>query len=75
MPNIKLDDVDELYSIMFDLEMLVYLRGLLDFDTDGSVVEHEFEFAHRHAESFLWERELETVQKLSSLLCKKDFCR
>ena len=75
MPNIKLADVDELYSIMYDLEVLVYLQGLMEFDADDSVLEHGFKFAHRHAQNFLWEKEFEAVQKLSALLCKDDFCR
>ena len=74
MPNIKLADVDELYSIMYDLEVLVYLQGLLEFDADDSVLEHGFEFVHRHAQYFLWKKELEAIQKLSVLLCKDGFC-
>ena len=74
MPNIKLADVDELYSIMYELEVLVYLQGLLEFDADDTVLEHGFEFAHRHAQNFLCEKELEAVQKLSALLCKGGFC-
>ena len=75
MPDIKLADLDELYSVMYDLELLVYLQGLLEFDADDSVLEHGFEFAHRNAQSFLWKKELEAVQKLSALLCKEGFCK
>ncbi len=72
MPNIKLADVDELYSIMYDLEVLVYLQGLMEYD--DSVFDHGFKFAHRHAQNFLWGKELEAVQKLSALLRKDGFC-
>ena len=68
--------IDELYTILLDLEVLVYLQGLVEFDSDGDCVfEHEFRAVTRNAQSFLFEEQLKTVQKLDRLIHSDGFLK
>lgn len=71
---VTLENIDKLYELMLDLELYVYLQGLVEFDSDGGCVfEHEFRSVVRNAQAFLFEKQLETVQKLDRLIHSKGF--
>ena len=68
--------IDELYTVLLDLEIFVYLQGLVEFDADGECVfEHEFKNVTRNAQSFLFEKQLETVQRLDRLIHSDGFLK
>ena len=72
MIKINLDDVDRLHSICNDLNILVYLQGLVQYDCD-SVCNSSFEISTRSVTSYILDRQQEAVLKLKHLLEKDDF--
>ena len=72
MIEFKLDAVDELFALSSDLEAITYLQGLLNPDISGcSLYEPKLNFAHRHAQTRLWDKQLETILKLREILIEE----
>lgn len=71
---VGLENIDKLYEIVLDLQLYVYLQGLVEFDSDGSCVfKHDFKSVVRNAQAFLFEKQLEAVQKLDRLVHSDGF--
>ncbi len=73
--SIQIEYFDKLYEILLDLELYIYLQGLVEFDLDGdsAVFDHGFTPVNRNAHSYLFERQLETVKRLDKLLKVENF--
>ena len=72
--QIKVDDVDELFRLSIELQVLTYLYELVQCDKQEDVVaDEDFAFARRNAMAYLNEYQLDAVLRLHALLEKEDF--
>ncbi len=73
MLKLELDDFDELYRMMMQLGAISYLQSIMLFDKQQNTVDEDLRFASEIAETYLLDRQCETVLKLKPLLERKDF--
>lgn len=74
MLQIKLDDVDRLFQLSVELQVLTYLHELVRCDRHEDVVtDKDFAFARRNATDYLNEYQLTAVLRLQALIEKEDF--
>ena len=76
MREIKLNHLDELFSLTDQLGVITYLQELVRIDQCDMVQrDAEMSFAHECAGIYLWMWQHETVLKLRQLLTSEDFAR
>ena len=73
MLTINLADVDKLYDILLDLEILTYLRFLVENEEKDDLIDTTLLTAYRCAPAFLWSKQLEAVKAFRELLTREDF--
>ena len=76
MWSITTEDADELHLLSLELGAIIYLRSLMQMDINDKLgCANGLEFAQKHSEYYLFEREYECVKKLRSIIEKRDFLK
>ncbi|MBO5020747.1 MAG: hypothetical protein J6J13_01420 [Clostridia bacterium] len=74
MLKIKFQDLDELYFISLEIEVLTYLQYLTQFDDhEDETTQNIFGQSRNYAKSYLLEKQCEMVKKLKDLIERDDF--
>ena len=74
MLQIKLEDVDRLFQLSVELQVLTYLHELVQCDRHEDVVaDRAFAFGRRNASDYLNDYQLDAVLRLQALLEREDF--
>lgn len=67
--EIPLDKLDELFAVCTDLNVLTYIKTLIQDDREISITEiNEQEEGKQNVDSFILNLEISAVSKLSSLI-------
>lgn len=73
MLEIKVDKLDKLDSLIFELNCLIYLQALVEYDKNcGNSIIMEFEFL-KGTDNFLLRKQIDAILKLNALISDKNF--
>ena len=74
MFKIKLENINELHNIFFELASITYLQNVIrDENSENNFYIAGFEFLQREGTLYLLDKQTEAILKLKELLFKDEF--